>query len=117
MSQSLVNKRSRAFTSQKGKCFYCDIPMWNAGHIDHDLWSGITKKALSRVRCTVEHLQASCDGGSDAAENLVAACHFCNQARHRRVNPPGPRKFRKIVVSRVRAGKWHPVYYHKLYRD
>ncbi len=117
MSQSRITKRARAFRSQKGKCFYCDIPMWYASITGHLFRSRISKKAMSRIRCTAEHLQARSDGGSDATENLVAACHFCNQARHRRASPLGSSEFRKLVMSRVRAGKWHPAYFHQLYRN
>lgn len=117
MSQSLVTKRARAFRSQKGKCFYCGIPMWHPSVTDHLFQSIIAEKAMSRIRCTTEHLQARCDGGSDATENLVAACHFCNQARHRRASPLGPIEFRKLVMKRVRAGKWHPAYFHQIYRN
>ena len=115
MSQSCVTKRARAFKSQNGKCFYCGIPMWLAGITDHFFRGKISEKAMSRIRCTTEHLQARCDGGSNATENLVAACHFCNQARHRRPNPPESGDFQKLVMSRVRIRKWHPDYYHRLY--
>lgn len=117
MSQSITTMRARAFKSQNGRCFYCNIPMWLAGVTDSFFRGQISEKAKRRIQCTTEHLRARCDGGSNAAYNLVAACHFCNQARHRRTNPPDPIEFRKLAMTRVLAGKWHPTDYHQLYRN
>ena len=117
MSQSLKNKRARAFKSQNGKCYYCMIPMWLTEVTDHFFQSRISTKAMSRIRCTAEHVEARCDGGSDAIENLVAACWFCNSTRHRMARPSSSNKYRKHVMSRVKRGKWHPPYIHQLYHS
>ena len=115
MSQSLKTKRARACKSQNGKCYYCQISMWLPNVTDGLFRSRITAKAKYRIRCTAEHLTARSDGGTGASENLVAACRFCNQTRHRRPRPLSSEKFRERVMSRVRAGKWHPTYFHQLY--
>lgn len=117
MSQPLSVKRTRAFKHQNGKCYYCQISMWLPKVTDHLIRSEISTKAMSRIRCTVEHVQARSDGGTDANENLVAACHFCNQTRHRRLQPLSSSEFRRYVRSRVGKGRWHPTYFHRLYRN
>ena len=117
MSQSFKNKRVREFKSQNGRCYYLQIPMWLPNVTEHLFRSGITTKAMSRIHCTVEHMTARSDGGSDASENLVAACRFCNQTRHRQARSFNSKDFWERVMSRVRAGKWHPDYFHTLYRS
>jgi hypothetical protein len=39
--------------------------------------------------------------------NIAAACHRCNQGRHRRKAAPNPKKFRRYVLRLVGRGKWH----------
>lgn len=117
MSHPLKYKRARAFKSQNGKCFYCQIPMWLTNVTDQFFRSRISAKAMSHIRCTAEHVKALSDGGSDANDNLVAACRFCNETRHRRARPLSSSEFREFVMSRVRRGKWHPAYCHRLYRS
>lgn len=113
MSQSLKSQRAPAFKSQNGKCYYCGIQMWLNDPHDHCLRSGISSKEMPRIRCTVEHLQARTNGGSDAIDNLATACWFYNQARHRRPKPLSSRKFRRLVTSRMLARKWHPAQFHQ----
>jgi len=114
MSCSLKKKRARAFNSQRGKCYYCGVPMWLNDIGCHPLQSRISAAAVKRLRCTAEHLVARTDGGSDANDNIVAACSFCNQARHRRRKPLNPAGFRVLVKCRMRRGKWHPDEVHQL---
>ncbi len=114
MSNSLAKKRVRAFKCQDGKCFYCGVPMWENNADECRDYAGLSPKLKRRIRCTAEHLEARVDGGSDAYENLVAACWFCNQLRHRRPTPLGPKRYRKLVRARMRARKWHPVEIHKM---
>jgi hypothetical protein len=115
MSQSLKKKRARAYESQAGKCYYCGIQMWPKNPQQSRAVSNQSSKYLMRIRCTAEHIQARSDGGSNATENIVAACWFCNQARHRRKKPKSPSVFAEFVRSRVRLGKWHPAQYQELY--
>jgi 5-methylcytosine-specific restriction endonuclease McrA len=117
MSHSLKIKRTRAFKSKNGKCFYCQIPMWLTNVTDQFFRSRISAKAMSRIRCTAEHLEARCDGGSDSNESLVAACWFCNLTRHRMARPLSPDKYREQVMSRVQKGRWLPPDYQQFCRS
>lgn len=60
-----------------------------------------------QLKCTAEHLNAHQDGGTIAQSNIVAACWFCNQQRHRRKVAPVPEQFRKLVQQRMSKGRWH----------
>ena len=98
MSQSKVKQaRLRAFRSQNGNCFYCELPMLPAA-----------QEGPSSLLCTAEHLLARCDGGSDSPRNIVAACRHCNSRRHARARPLSAELFKAHVKKRVAAGKWHP---------
>lgn len=63
--------RADLYARQHGRCFYCDVRMRlrsfqiQDGAEDHD--------------ATVEHRVPRILGGRDTADNLVAACHFCNR--------------------------------------
>lgn len=116
MSNSLKKIRERAFESQEGKCFYCEFPMWLADPSTHPLWTPTLEGPLRRLQCTAEHKQARMDGGSDARLNVVAACRFCNMARHRRPQPLSARRFKMLVDSRIRQGKWHSAQLHSMHR-
>ncbi|WP_436078222.1 HNH endonuclease [Acidovorax delafieldii] len=56
--------------------------------------------------CTAEHLQAKRDGGVDMPQNIVAACRYCNEARHAKYGGLTPRKFRREVQKQAVLGKW-----------
>ena len=74
----IVSLRKLAFVKQAGRCYYCDIPMTpSANGAPRPHWRS----------CTAEHLVARQDGGEDSAENVVAACHYCNRRRHARPHP------------------------------
>ncbi|MFD1983228.1 hypothetical protein ACFSOZ_11165 [Mesorhizobium newzealandense] len=53
-------------------------------------------------------MQPRTNGGEDIHANIVAACKFCNQTRHRMSEVLSPAAFRQHVSKRVRTGKWHP---------
>jgi len=114
MSRSLKKIRARAFKSQEGRCFYCEFPMWLADPRAHPLSAITPAGALRRLQCTAEHKLARVDGGSDKSPNIVAACRFCNETRHRRPNPLSSKRFKQFVTSRIRRGKWHPTDFHRL---
>lgn len=105
--QTLFKSRSLAFERQRGRCFYCNAPMWltdlNAFCIRHEL----KPRSARPLQCTAEHVTARCDGGSDRPENILAACWLCNQRRHRRPAPPDATTYLALVRKRLRAGKWH----------
>jgi 5-methylcytosine-specific restriction endonuclease McrA len=54
-----------------------------------------------------EHLKARSEGGNDHPENIVAACQFCNQTRHKRKQPLAPEEYRRMIHRRLAQGRWH----------
>lgn len=60
------------FVRQKGLCCYCERKM--------RLLKGYAK-TLEPDRATREHLQRKSDGGSNANDNIAAACFECNSGR------------------------------------
>lgn len=108
MSNSISKHRLAAFKRQKGRCYYCGLPMWLKQPRELAARFRISEGALSRLRCTAEHLLARKDGGADSGDNIVAACLFCNKTRHRISSQPDPIRYREHVRHRLRAGKWHP---------
>lgn len=103
---SLKSPRSKAFNLQNGRCYYCRYPVWNDSPENFASLYGLSRRNLSKFRCTGEHLQSHAEGGSASQENIVAACAFCNMQRHRRKNP-NPEKFRELVAHRVQRCRWH----------
>jgi hypothetical protein len=105
---TLKTKRLRKFEAQKGRCFYCDLPMWEGDCADFRKRYGLSEGQARWLRCTAEHLVARCDGGRDEDDNIVAACRFCNAARHRVARPRDPAAHRAHIAKRLRKGGWHP---------
>ena len=101
---ALKKIRTKKMIAQGGRCFYCGLPMWDevSGLSLPESLAGL--KAV--LRCTAEHLQARCDGGRDVADNIVAACHYCNAARHRSKRPKPPEQYRAHVRRRMAQGRW-----------
>jgi len=114
MPNTLSKSRHAAFKRQGGLCYYCGFPIWLEQPTVFVEKYGISKKDSARFQCTAEHLVARQDGGADSRDNIVAACRFCNNGRHRISSPPTPAKFRQYVGRRVHAGKWHPKYIRHL---
>ena len=108
MSQIIPKNRLRAFSKQKGRCYYCDSPMWLEGRSKFAAMHGITRKLAKSLRCTAEHLLARQDGGTDEMQNIVAACSFCNSMRHRVPNALSPVEYRKEIKLLLRCQVWHP---------
>ncbi|RUW44826.1 hypothetical protein EOA36_30035 [Mesorhizobium sp. M8A.F.Ca.ET.021.01.1.1] len=102
---------------QNWRCFYCGFPMWNGDPSRPSDARQLSVRLLSRFLCTAEHLSPKMDGGKDRPENLVAACKFCNQTRHRMRNVLSPAAYQQHVRKRILARKWHPIEYHRLLDD
>ncbi|MBA3864252.1 MAG: restriction endonuclease [Erythrobacter sp.] len=92
---------------QKETCFYCCQPIWCENHSDFASRFGITEQSAKRLQATAEHLLARSEGGTDALDNVVAACWFCNTQRHRSKRPLSPEAYIKKVRSRLDKGRWH----------
>jgi hypothetical protein len=100
-------RRAHAFEIQRGRCCYCQQPMWLADMPAFARTHGLTLRQALRFRCTAEHLQARTDGGGNGAPNIAAACLWCNTRRHRRKRPPSPADFRALVLRRMKLNRWH----------
>ena len=103
----LVKPRTFAFTNQNGRCYYCNQPMSSGNLSKFSSEFDITLHEAKMLKCTGEHLVAHKDGGSSARNNIVAACWFCNDHRHRRKANPSPEQYKKMVQRRLNRGRWH----------
>jgi len=111
--KSLVTPRTIAFIRQEGICFYCKQPMWSGNPHEFASKFKISLAQAKRFRCTGEHLKAHCEGGSASPANIVAACCFCNQKRHRgRKEIPSPDQYKNLIQRRMDKGRWHDVRLH-----
>ncbi len=107
---SLVRPRSIAYSRQSGLCFYCNCPMWSGNPNEFAAKFGISLSQAKVLECTGEHLDAHKDGGSSDPSNIVAACKFCNQGRHKRKCPPQPERFKQIICKRMAKKSWHQIW-------
>ncbi len=73
----------------------------------------ITHKQAKLFQCTAEHLKAKQDGGKDNESNILAACHYCNQNRHKHKSPKDPISYKQYVKNRLEKGKWNLCMMHK----
>ena len=109
MATTLTKLRHQAFADQQGRCFYCGFPMWERNGKTFALQHGVPKSKARHLRCTAEHLMARQNAGKDVRENIVAACCWCNQARHRSPkSAPDPQTWRREVRARLASHAWHP---------
>ena len=105
---SLKHPRARAFAAQNGRCYYCRQPMWKNDPVAFCNRYGITQRQARAFQCTGEHLRPHKDGGEVSTSNIVAACHCCNQRRHRgRKSELAPPDYRALVMKRMAQGQWH----------
>jgi hypothetical protein len=100
----LKSLRRKAFQQQQGLCWYCNLPMW---FTCPDELLGLDSSVAWLAQCTAEHLIARCDGGKDAADNIVAACARCNDGRHQLPVPPQPSDYRRYVQIKLGENDWH----------
>lgn len=105
--KSLKSPRTHAFHSQHGRCYYCNQPMWNNNPLELISRFRISLGQALLLRCTGEHLISHSEGGASGNNNIVAACWYCNQQRHRRKNIHSPECFRKHIRKRLSEGRWH----------
>ncbi|MFK7829412.1 MAG: HNH endonuclease [Congregibacter sp.] len=81
--------------------------MWNES--PHELTSryAISSGQAQHLQCTGEHLERHSTGGSSGSKNIVAACLYCNQTRHKRNIDLPPVSYKKHVRNRLSKGAWH----------
>ena len=109
MKNAIARYREQAFQRQSHRCCYCGFLMWNekdAGAF-RSRHVTLTGKQADDLKCTAEHIIARCDGGTDAAHNIAAACLRCNRGRHARAKPLPADEFARLVKHRIQQGKWH----------
>lgn len=107
MPTTLVKSRQKAYKQQSGYCYYCHSPMWSSDTQSQFIPQyKITSRQAKFYQCTAEHLEARQDGGKDIVSNIVAACYFCNQQRHRLKKAPSPDRFKQYVQKRVFSNIW-----------
>gem|GEM_PF-308648 len=107
MPTTLIKSRIKAFNLQQGRCIYCELPMWSDDPEAFAKKYKITIKQAKPFQCTAEHLKAKQDGGKDAESNIVAACFYCNQKRHKCKSPKDPISYKQYVTNRLEKGKWN----------
>ena len=100
MAKNIQSRRISAFHRQQGLCYYCDKLMWETTYCQ-------SNPGRRDLQCTAEHLIPRSEGGSNSAENIVAACLFCNITRHRSRDVQTPEKYRDKVQRRLRMGRWN----------
>ena len=98
--------RARKMRKQKGRCWYCDTPMWSRNPDEFRKRYNLQRRTVYRYQCTAEHLIARQDGGGNGADNIVAACRHCNQTRHNSKRVQTAEKYRIRVRRRVATGTW-----------
>jgi 5-methylcytosine-specific restriction endonuclease McrA len=96
MGKSISRLRSLAFENQRGRCYYCALPMFEGDPVAFcRLWK-LTPRQSKSFLCTAEHLIPRSEGGKNSKANIVAACLQCNQTRHRCRKVPTPERWKKI---------------------
>lgn len=103
---AIKNIRKKKMIAQEGKCYYCNLPMWDNVSVTAQSLQCGAKAPLKALRCTAEHLQPRSEGGMNTVENIVAACLYCNSSRHRRKLPLSPTMHRRHVQKRMAEGRW-----------
>jgi len=114
MPRKIIYHRKQAFSEQDGRCYYCKFPMWIKDQEGFALKHKISVSEAKKFQCTAEHLQARCDGGGNEKKNIVAACRYCNENRHKRKKPPVPYRYKEMIQNRIKKKKWHPISQHHL---
>ena len=108
--KTLQKLRHQAFVRQSCRCYYCTLPIWENDPMEIATRYGICLRKAKHLRCTAEHLIAQQDGGGETAENITAACLWCNRMRHRgrHDKAPNPTKYKNRVTQLMAKRQWHP---------
>ncbi|MFO1142489.1 MAG: HNH endonuclease signature motif containing protein [Amaricoccus sp.] len=104
--RKIARQRAQMMRAQSGACYYCGQQTWLGDPAAFAGRHGISVKRSAAFQCTAEHLVPRSEGGPDAPDNIVAACRFCNQTRHRARQPLPPTAFKAKVARRLAAGRW-----------
>ncbi len=103
---NLQQIRRRKLHEQNGRCYYCLAPVWSRNPRAFGRRHGVTMRSVKLFQCTAEHLTPRCEGGPDSADNIVAACRYCNERRHQMKRPMTHEKYLERVQMRVARGTY-----------
>ena len=120
VTRSVSRLRFKAFHRQAGRCYYCGVQMWLGDVADFAVRHRLSRGVARWLQCTAEHLKPRSDGGRDSAQNIVAACSYCNLRRHKgRADAPTPDAYRHLIQLRLSRRRWHapPVFDRGLLRS
>ena len=106
---TIQHNRQKAFNLQSGLCYYCNQPMWVKDKQSFIAQYKINPNRANYLQCTAEHLTARKDGGKNTKVNIVAACKYCNQARHKSKNALPHEAYKNSVQMRLSRNKWHQI--------
>jgi hypothetical protein len=110
-SRQLRQLRQQAYEKQKPRCYYCSFPMWDTDDEGFSRAHAVPPRIAKYLKCTAEHLIARQDSGRDTADNIVAACLWCNKMRHyrREHQAPDAATYSSKVSRLISMGRWHPL--------
>jgi 5-methylcytosine-specific restriction endonuclease McrA len=114
MPNSLVSSRHVAFLRQGERCYYCNCPMWEASPGVFAVCWRVTLRQAVWLQCTAEHVVPKSVGGNAGRANIVAACRYCNQGRHKAKLPLDAPTLRTRVRRLVAKGRWLRPGFHRL---
>lgn len=98
--------RRHQVRAQHGLCFYCRQPLWEGCAEPFAAQYGLKGSRLRWLQATAEHLHARCEGGADRADNVVAACRFCNSRRHQTPRPLSPSDYARAPSNPLSSRSW-----------
>lgn len=104
MPNPLKRFRASAFYRQHGRCIYCNKSIWLSDVAHFAAEQNLTTRQARHRQCTAEHLCAIKNGGGNIADNIAAACLFCNLRRHKRRSELTPKQ-----LEFTYARGWHVV--------
>ena len=80
--------------------------MWTESIADFQNEHSVSAQKARWFQCTAEHLKTASEGGAISETNIVAACRFCNESRHRVKSALPPNAYKEEVARFLQQGKW-----------
>lgn len=93
---------------QGNRCAYCGVPLALHGVDEKPKWpaKAASRRSWKFRAATRDHITPKCEGGTDAWENLIAACFWCNVYRG---NQPAEVAFARVQRQLRRGSHPHQV--------
>ncbi|ENW23319.1 hypothetical protein F925_02277 [Acinetobacter lwoffii NCTC 5866 = CIP 64.10 = NIPH 512] len=108
-SNIIQRNRQKAYLAQSKLCYYCNQPMWEKDKESFISQYKVKPTIANFLQCTAEHLTARKDGGKNTEVNIVAACKYCNNTRHKSKNALTPENYKMRVQKRLLKKEWHGI--------